>query len=59
MRYIGYSYKAASGKIIHKLVQCENDDEYNKMKQVIEKTGGTELIEFIEIYDSKRIPLTR
>ena len=59
MQYLGYSYEAMSGKTIYKLVECDNEAEYNKMKRIIEDTKGTSLIEFIEVYNSKRIPLTR
>lgn len=53
--YIAYTYESATGKQIYKLVECINEQEYNRVKRKIE-SAGLEPIEFVQVWKGKNIP---
>ena len=54
MLIIGYEYESALGQKIKKAVICKDEQEYREMKRKIEG-NGMEPIEFIEVYNAKRV----
>ena len=54
-RYIAYSYESALGRQIYKLVECKDEEEYERVKEKIEDSG-LEPIEFIQVRKGKDIP---
>lgn len=54
MYYIAYRYETANGFPITKLIVCRNISEYNRIKEIIEKST-LELIEFDECFNSEEV----
>lgn len=52
--YLAYTYESALGRKINKCVICNDEDEYRRMKDLIE-SNGLEVIEFIQVFPAKNV----
>lgn len=52
--YLAYTYESVLGHNIYKCVICNDEDEYRRMKEMID-AAGLATIEFIQVYEAKKV----